>query len=116
MATKTKAKAATNGKHEPVEKPDVLNMEEAAALLRVPVAALRIEVAKGIVPGRVIDGEWRFSKAAILAWLSTPQQQQTVSGRDRLLALAGIWKDHPIIDDMMQEVERQRKADRAAGG
>jgi hypothetical protein len=114
MATKTKSKQFANGKPKPMDTPDILTMEEAAGLLRVPLASLQIEVAKGGVPGRVIAGEWRFSKSALLEWLNMPTPQP-VSGRDRLLALAGLWKDDPTVDDMIKDIYKRRKAGTVAG-
>lgn len=55
---------------------EVLTLEEAAELLRVSPAALRVEAEAGRVPGRQIGGEWRFSRATLLEWLagSTPRE------------------------------------------
>jgi excisionase family DNA binding protein len=49
---------------------DVLTLEEAAALLRVSVEAVRVRAAAGDLPGRLLAQEWRFSRAALLAWLA----------------------------------------------
>jgi excisionase family DNA binding protein len=114
MATKTNKKPTTNGKPLSGAWPDILTLEEAAEFLRVPASALQIEVANGRVPGRVISGEWRFSRSALLAWLDAPTPQ-TISGRDQLLALAGIWKDDPTVDDMIKDIYRRRKAGTVAG-
>jgi excisionase family DNA binding protein len=50
--------------------PEVLTPEEAAALLRVDVDGLLDAVRGGELPGRRVAGEWRFSRAALLAWLA----------------------------------------------
>lgn len=49
--------------------PEVLTLEEAAAWLRVDVAALITTAERGEVPGQKIGQQWRFSRAALLAWL-----------------------------------------------
>jgi excisionase family DNA binding protein len=49
---------------------EVLTPEQAAELLQVDVAAV-VELAEGgELPGRKLRDEWRFSRAAVLAWLA----------------------------------------------
>jgi excisionase family DNA binding protein len=49
---------------------EVLDAEQAAQLLAVEQAAV-VELAEsGELPGRKIGGAWRFSRAALLDWLS----------------------------------------------
>jgi excisionase family DNA binding protein len=50
--------------------PDVLTLDEAANLLRVDTPALRRLASRGDVPARRIGRDWRFSRAALLAWLA----------------------------------------------
>lgn len=47
----------------------VLTLEEAADLLRVSADALRVRAEAGDLPGRELDGEWRFRRDALLDWL-----------------------------------------------
>jgi excisionase family DNA binding protein len=52
------------------EPPAVLDAEQAAELLSVPAADL-IELAeRGELPGRRIGAAWRFSRQALLDWLT----------------------------------------------
>ena len=51
---------------------EVLTLEQAAMLLQTTDDAVRDLVGSGALPGREVGGEWRFSRAAILAWLGTP--------------------------------------------
>lgn len=52
--------------------PEVLNVEQAAQLLQVEEAVV-IELAEsGQLPGRKLGSAWRFSRAALVAWLSPP--------------------------------------------
>jgi excisionase family DNA binding protein len=56
---------------QPYDAPEVLNAEQAARLLQVDEALL-VELAEGHqLPGRKLGTEWRFSRAALIAWLST---------------------------------------------
>jgi excisionase family DNA binding protein len=55
---------------------EVLTLDEAAALLRLPVEAVRARVINGGLPGRAFGAEWRFSRAALLAWLADGESAQ----------------------------------------
>lgn len=48
---------------------EVLTLDEAAELLRVPAEAVRERAARGELPGRRFGEEWRFARSALLAWL-----------------------------------------------
>lgn len=63
-----KTKPAANGK--PPSPLDVLTLAQAAAYLQLAPDAVRAEADAGRLPGRCVAGEWRFSRAALLAWLS----------------------------------------------
>jgi excisionase family DNA binding protein len=52
--------------HDPAE---VLTAAEAAELLQVDASVVESLAASGELPGRMIAGDWRFSRAAILRWL-----------------------------------------------
>ncbi len=54
---------------EPQPPLDVLTLEEAADYLRVSTTELEALADRREVPGRRIGGHWRFSRAALLAWL-----------------------------------------------
>jgi excisionase family DNA binding protein len=56
---------------------EVLTLQEAAGLLRLPVETVRASAIAGDLPGRRFGDEWRFVRAALLAWLAgveTPQR------------------------------------------
>jgi hypothetical protein len=50
--------------------PEVLNLEEAGDLLHVEPGVLEVLAAQGELPARKLAGEWRFARAALLAWLA----------------------------------------------
>ena len=56
---------------------DILTLEEAADYLRFSPERLQRAAEKSHLPGRLLDGEWRFSKVAIDHWLSTPEPPKT---------------------------------------
>ncbi len=52
--------------------PEVLNVEQAAQLLQIEPAMV-IELSEaGQLPGRKLGSAWRFSRAALVAWLASP--------------------------------------------
>jgi excisionase family DNA binding protein len=56
------------------EDPDeVMTSGEAARLLKLDEPAVVDAAARGELPGRRLAGEWRFSRAAVLAWLDPGQ-------------------------------------------
>jgi hypothetical protein len=56
------------------EENDVLNLAEAAAILRVHPVTLRKRAVAWCVPHRRLGAEWRFSRKILTAWI---QQQDT---------------------------------------
>ena len=57
------------------ELPEVMNAEQAGQFLQIKEAMV-VELAEaGKLPGRKLGSSWRFSRAALLAWLSTPEQR-----------------------------------------
>jgi excisionase family DNA binding protein len=54
--------------------PEVMNAEQAAQLLQID-EALILELAEaGKLPGRKLGDAWRFSRAALVEWLSKPEK------------------------------------------
>ncbi len=54
----------------PTPRPEVLTAGEAAQLLQSTEAAVTELAEAGELPGRKVGGEWRFARAAVLAWLA----------------------------------------------
>ena len=60
---------------QPYDPPEVMNAEQAGQFLQIDEAAV-IEMAEsGQLPGRKLGAGWRFSRAALVAWLSTPEKR-----------------------------------------
>jgi excisionase family DNA binding protein len=55
---------------------EILNMEEAADLFNVSIKTFIKLLKEEKVPARKIGREWRFSKQALIQWLSTGDSQQ----------------------------------------
>ena len=55
---------------------EVLTLEEAAALLKVPADVIRSRAEEGDLPGRRFGKEWRFARMAVLRWLADGDTQK----------------------------------------
>lgn len=102
---------------------EILTLAEAAAFLRVSEDGLKADAASGRVPGRLVAGEWRFSRVALLGWLSQFETKlvsnelelKPKSSKEQMRALIGLWKDDPSVDAMIEEIYRERKANPVGG-
>jgi excisionase family DNA binding protein len=56
----------------PAPTPEVLTAAEAAELLRTTEDQVVALAESGELPGRRVGDEWRFARAAVLAWLGAP--------------------------------------------
>ena len=54
--------------------PEVMTAAQAAEFLQIEEAAVSEMAAAGKLPGRRLGGDWRFSRAALLAWLAAPEK------------------------------------------
>jgi hypothetical protein len=60
---------------QPYDPPEVMNADQAGQFLQIEEAVI-IEMAEaGKLPGRKLGAVWRFSRAALVAWLSTPEKR-----------------------------------------
>ena len=55
---------------------EVLTLDEAAALLRLPAEVVGARARAGDLPGRLFRDEWRFARSAVLAWLAEGDRAQ----------------------------------------
>ncbi len=81
---------------------EVLTLVEASAFLRLPESAVLQLVKEQGLPARQLGNDWRFLKGAIERWLAAPH------GGAGIWAAAGMLRDDPYLDDMLNEVERLR--------
>ncbi len=60
---------------QPYDPPEVMNALQAAQFLQIEEAVV-IEMAEaGKLPGRRLGDAWRFSRAALVAWLAKPEKR-----------------------------------------
>jgi excisionase family DNA binding protein len=64
---------------------EVLTLEGAAAVLKLPADTVRSRAEEGDLPGRRFGKEWRFARMAVLAWLANgdPQKRRHTSSTER---------------------------------
>jgi excisionase family DNA binding protein len=61
---------------QPYDPPEVMNAEQAGQFLQIDEAVV-VELAEaGQLPGRKLGQAWRFSRAALVAWLAAPDREQ----------------------------------------
>jgi excisionase family DNA binding protein len=59
---------------QPYDPPEVMNVDQAAQFLQIEAKNV-IELAEaGKLPGKKLGPAWRFSREALVAWLSTPEK------------------------------------------
>lgn len=68
---------------------EVLTLAEAAALLRCSPDTVRRRAMAGELPGRSGLGGWRFSRQALLNWLASGDDRETVAWRSTCAAKSG---------------------------
>jgi hypothetical protein len=86
-------------------RPEVLTLAETADYLRVSEEAALKSVRSEGLPGRLVDGEWRFLRTAVEDWLRGTVQR---GSKEAIRTLAGAWKDDPDLDEIVKEAYRQR--------
>jgi excisionase family DNA binding protein len=64
---------------------EVLTLEEAATLLKLPADIVRSRAEEGDLAGRRFGKEWRFARIAVLAWLADgdPPKRRRSSSTER---------------------------------
>lgn len=88
--------------------PEVVNLSEAAAYLRLPEAEVVRLIREQGLPARQVGGEWRLLLTAIRAWLSAGKPSE--SNKESWTKLVGVWKDDPFFEDFLREVNRERNS------
>jgi excisionase family DNA binding protein len=61
--------------YEPVPPPEVMNAEQAGEFLQIDEAVVLELAEAGRLPGRKLGAAWRFSRAALVEWLSKPERR-----------------------------------------
>ncbi|MGF1989383.1 excisionase [Nostoc linckia z18] len=83
--------------------PDILTLEEVSAYLRLPTQTIVHQTMLGNIPGRKIENDWRFLKAAIDDWL------RSKSSRAVLLQQVGALADDDTLADLRAKIYQDRE-------
>jgi excisionase family DNA binding protein len=59
---------------QPYELPEVMTAGQAAQFLQIDENSIAELAEAGKLPGRRLGGSWRFSRSALVTWLSTPER------------------------------------------
>jgi hypothetical protein len=60
---------------QPYDPPEVMNAEQAGQFLQVDEAIVIAMAESGALPARKLGADWRFARAALVAWLSKPEKR-----------------------------------------
>ena len=90
--------------------PEVLTLEEAAAFLRLSESTLKQQAEAGVLPGKYLEDQWRFSKQGIVQWLNSPSNKDSHPP-------AGAGADFVDEDpeEIIAEIYRERKKHLVSG-
>jgi excisionase family DNA binding protein len=94
------------------DSPEILNIEEAAALLGVSIKTFNKVLHSQNMPARKIGREWKFSRRALIAWVGSGSSSSFYQGG----AQAG--DDEPASDELRpaaSSASASGKARRTAG-
>jgi excisionase family DNA binding protein len=86
-----------------ITSPAVLTLAEAAEYLRLSPERILRQVEQGTLPGRQIDGDWRFLKASIDEWLKGSDRRST------LLSQAGALADDESLPALREAIYSARQ-------
>ena len=81
---------------------NILNLKEMAEYLRLSETKVERQVIQGRIPGRRIEGEWRFLKSAVDDWLSSHDT------RTILLNQAGALSDDDTLEELRLMIYSER--------
>jgi hypothetical protein len=80
----------------------VLTLDDAAAYLKLPAESVARRAAEGEIPGRLVEGAWRFLLSALEDWL------RHVDPRTVLLRQAGALREDDSLEELLAEIYRAR--------
>ena len=83
--------------------PDVLTLEETSAYLRLSIETVTDQALKGNIPGRKIESDWRFLKAAIDEWLRSKNTSSI------LISQAGALADDESLTQLRGSIYQARE-------
>ncbi|MDQ6693218.1 MAG: helix-turn-helix domain-containing protein [Chloroflexota bacterium] len=80
---------------------DVLTLDELALYLKLSRKIVERQAVVGTLPGRRIEGNWRFLRSAIDHWLSAQSTETSVT---LFLQQAGIFAANEAMETMLADI------------
>jgi excisionase family DNA binding protein len=84
--------------------PFVLTLAEASRYLRLRKTVVEKHAKQGLIPARLVDGEWRFLRAALDDWLRNAVQDT----RSELMKQAGAFADDETLPKIRDAIYAAR--------
>ena len=97
---------------------EILNIDEAAELLGVSVKTFNKVLHAENIPARKIGREWKFSRAALIAWVGGGRSQDFYDGANGQLEADGAQNGVPLHGEEREHVlapPEKARARRTAG-
>lgn len=82
--------------------PEVLTLEDAAHFLKLSPDAVARQAEAGQIPGRQVEGSWRFLLPRLEDWLGR-RDSKTI-----FLEQAGAFKDDESMDELVARIYKAR--------
>ncbi len=82
--------------------PEVLTLEAAARFLKLSPEAVARQAEAGQIPGRQLEGSWRFLLSALEDWLGLRDTKAI------FLEQAGAFKDDESMDELVAQIYKAR--------
>ena len=98
-----------------VESAEVLTLEEAAAFLRVSSDAVLRLALQQVLPGRQIEGQWRFLRTALADWLREKSPKAVLLSQAGALARTNRCHRYATRSTRIVVDPRRKKADAPSG-
>ena len=83
--------------------PEVLTLEDAGRLLKLSPDAVARQAESGQIPGRQVEGSWRFLLSALEDWLGQRDSKAI------FFEQAGAFRDDESMDELVSEIYRARR-------
>ena len=82
--------------------PEVLTLDDAAHFLKLSPEAVARQAEAGYIPGRQVEGSWRFLLSRLEEWLGQRDSKAI------FLAQAGAFQDDESMDELVAEIYKAR--------
>jgi PTS system nitrogen regulatory IIA component len=82
---------------------EILDIEELAAYLSRDVREVGKLASRGVLPGRRVNGEWRFARAEINHWLESRLHEYSEAELEALESAHTVEVEEPLLGNLLSE-------------